>query len=348
MDNKDNANQNTEQVQNTVNNTVTDNTNNVVNAGNVEQSPQVQPVVDSNNITVQNTSVNNTTPTQSPLEPTVAPTQAAPASNNNTQGNTNIPKSQAEAVSNNNEVDTSGNLISAKDAGVGTSTNMKTKEELTKKDKLLDGLPGIGVPVKEENTNNSESVPSQPEEITKEKVSVKKKVQYFFTVIFFILVAVFIYFLPEITDFMSKEQSKQEVITDGFLTCELETNKKDITTNIKNRFGFSKEKLDTYKREKKVSSSSAKDSSLDDADKECEALYEQTKALSGVDVNCSLKNKVQTTTQSIDYGTININKVTSAFAEAGGTYPDYELGDDINEIESEMKSSGFECKRSKT
>ena len=47
------------------------------------------------------------------------------------------------------------------------------------------------------------------------------------------------------------------------------------------------------------------------------------------------------------YNEINEEVVTSAYVEAGGIYPDYSLNENIDQIERNMKNSGYECERIK-
>ena len=65
-----------------------------------------------------------------------------------------------------------------------------------------------------------------------------------------------------------------------------------------------------------------------------------------VTVSCSSKKGEVSNKQIIDYEKIDKNKVTSAYTEAGGVYPEFNKGQNIDEIESKMTSSGYKCSRS--
>ena len=50
-------------------------------------------------------------------------------------------------------------------------------------------------------------------------------------------------------------------------------------------------------------------------------------------------------TQTLNYNTLNVEKVTSAYIEAGGVYPEFKKGQDIDGIEKNMNASGYTCER---
>ncbi len=184
------------------------------------------------------------------------------------------------------------------------------------------------------------------EPVQSEPLTFKKKVQYFFVGIFFIILAVFIYFLPEINEYLSTEgfNKKEKVIETGTLYCELEKEDGKITYQTTDEFEFSKELLKSYKRTAKVSTNEQNDT-ISSAQQECENLEEQTQGLSGIKVSCNSNSTFQRTVQTIDYESVNTDKAKAAFAEVGGTYPQYKLDQKISEIETSMKESGFECRR---
>ena len=140
------------------------------------------------NVEVNNTTVNNqNNDVLKPSEDAVKP--------NSVEVNTtkDTPKTHVDAVSTNDEVEKSSDLPSAKDADVGTKTSIEQKTTI--KDRMLDGLPGIGVPNKDKNSNfninNNDNKADTGEKVTsevkQEPLTFKKKIQYFFTIIFFIL-----------------------------------------------------------------------------------------------------------------------------------------------------------------
>ena len=49
--------------------------------------------------------------------------------------------------------------------------------------------------------------------------------------------------------------------------------------------------------------------------------------------------------QSFVYADLDEEKLTAAYTEAGGTYPQYQNGQDMDSIEKNMNASGYSCER---
>lgn len=168
-----------------------------------------------------------------------------------------------------------------------------------------------------------------------------------FAAILLIGLMVMIYFLPQISDFVSDFQTKrtQQQITTGVLEC---SNKKttdtlDINTNV--LFDFSDSKLTKMTYTLIHTGDKLKDKDeLKTLNEECLTLQQEAKNLGGVTISCSLKDGINTSKQILDYAKIDVKKATTAYTEAGGTYfQEFYLYQDIGIIESEMTSSGYTC-----
>ena len=78
----------------------------------------------------------------------------------------------------------------------------------------------------------------------------------------------------------------------------------------------------------------------------CLLLKDEAGQLDGVTISCSLNNGVNSNKQILDYEKLDLNKVTSAYTEAGGVYPgEFKKSEDISKIESEMISTGYKCEK---
>ncbi len=168
-----------------------------------------------------------------------------------------------------------------------------------------------------------------------------------FAAILLIGLMVMIYFLPQISDFVSDFQTKrtQQQITTGVLEC---SNKKttdtlDINTNV--LFDFSDSKLTKMTYTLIHTGDKLKDKDeLKTLNEECLTLQQGAKNLGGVTISCSLKDGINTSKQILDYAKIDVKKATTAYTEAGGTYfQEFYLYQDIGIIESEMTSGGYTC-----
>lgn len=193
----------------------------------------------------------------------------------------------------------------------------------------------------------ADNTKSNPDKKTKKESNLK----YYMTFIFFALLIWMVAFLPEISSFVSnymasKQQEGVPAITTGTLTCTMNTNddKYDYYYEADFNFKDSKMYLLTF------SATTKGDQNLDAIElsgmkSSCDLLQQQTANLEGVEVSCSLSNGVYENVQKLDYEDLKSDLVTTAYLEAGGTYPNYEYGQDINEIEKEMKASNYTCER---
>lgn len=193
----------------------------------------------------------------------------------------------------------------------------------------------------------ADNTKSNPDKKTKKESNLK----YYMTFIFFALLIWMVAFLPEISSFVSnymasKQQEGVPAITTGTLTCTMNTNDDKYDYYYEADFNFKDSKM--YRLT--FSATTKGDQNLDAIElsgmkSSCDLLQQQTANLEGVEVSCSLSNGVYENVQKLDYEDLKSNLVTTAYLEAGGTYPNYEYGQDINEIEKEMKASNYTCER---
>ena len=170
-------------------------------------------------------------------------------------------------------------------------------------------------------------------------------------IVFFIFMFAFIMFLPDISTFVSlkkaeEEQKKAPVITTGSLTCTLSRTSEAFNLDYTAVFEFTDSKLD-----KLIYTSATKgDAVVDEIPltnllTKCETLQEEVYGNDGVRIECSQSGGMVVETQTLNYNTLNVEKVTSAYIEAGGVYPEFKKGQDIDGIEKNMNASGYTCER---
>lgn len=186
---------------------------------------------------------------------------------------------------------------------------------------------------------------------SKDKSKKDSNLKYYMTFIFLALLIWMVAFLPEISSFVSEffDNRKQEEIpqiTTGTLTCTMNANDDKYDYYYKAIFDFEDSKMYrlTY------SATTKGDQYLDAVElaamkSSCDLLQQQTANSKGIDVSCSLSNGVYENVQKLDYGTLDVKDVTTAYLEAGGTYPNYKFEQNIDEIEKEMKASNYTCER---
>lgn len=211
-----------------------------------------------------------------------------------------------------------------------------------------------------ENNNSNEKHNYHQEQNLKEvnindpKSKKESNTKYILTIILFIVLFGVVYFLPEISSLINLEIAKKNAeknavkITTGTLKCKLSKSDKKFDYSYTAMFNFENNKLKklVYTSETKGDQYTDKTelSSLED---ECQQLEDNISDLSGIAVSCSLNKGTMTKKQTFNYSEIQSDEISSEYAESGGTYPEYALNDNIDKIEKNMKSSGYECERIK-
>lgn len=256
-------------------------------------------------------------------------------------------------------------LLRAEEERQRLEAEQKKKEEEEKKARELANVQTTQVqnvpeiPKKEvenqpENTNqekiedkNTETLNMPPaKKGSSEKAETAKRI---FLVVFFIAIFALLYFMDYVNDFISNIQArntKEEVITTGKSVCELKKSTDKFDVSITATFQIINSKLTslTYLTVTKGDEKEDKNE-LEELYNECITLKDEVSSLN-VTVSCSSKKGEVSNKQIIDYEKIDKNKVTSAYTEAGGVYPEFNKGQNIDEIESKMTSSGYKCSRS--
>lgn len=177
----------------------------------------------------------------------------------------------------------------------------------------------------------------------------KSNFRYIMTIILFILLFVFVFYLPDISHYLNEKQylkNKEGLITTGDLYCKKKDNDDNFNYLYENTFSFANNKLTRLDNKVTTTGSLSKDlEHLEELKKNCDNLKLQTKGLDGVNIRCSLNDKTTIVEQELRYVDIKVEKVTNSYIEAGGVYPNYKYKDNINKIEKEMKSAGYTCER---
>ena len=64
--------------------------------------------------------------------------------------------------------------------------------------------------------------------------------------------------------------------------------------------------------------------------------------------DCTVSATMQQTIQEIDYEELDMDYVTTNITEFEGFYPEYELDDNIRQIQVDMERAGYSCTRNET
>lgn len=200
---------------------------------------------------------------------------------------------------------------------------------------------------------NSEEVKQNPS-LNQEKKEPKKKEKHghpvFLTLLIIFLFA-FVYFLPEITSFITEYRNKKSGINElksGMMVCNYETNSNDINYNYKINFKYQKNRLkeSTITTTFRLSDTAINNNFLVEKENSCQLLKlvldEQD---IGMKINCNMSAALQTTTQTIDYKKLNIEFISENIKEFDGFYPKYELNENMTVIQKELETTGYKCIR---
>ena len=179
------------------------------------------------------------------------------------------------------------------------------------------------------------------------------KYQMFLLIVFFIFIILFAVFLPEISTFINlyksgKLNQVEEEITTGKLTCTLKSNTANLDMDYVRVFYFDSKMLTKAEFSLTTRGDATEDEkTLDDLKTKCEKLKEHSKYAGGFTVSCESSTGKVVETQSYNYASIDESEINSAFAEIGGTVPEFSNGEDIDKIEHSMNAAGYSCFKEK-
>lgn len=235
-------------------------------------------------------------------------------------------------------------------------TNNSTSAKSTPKVVKVEHIKEVVKEVKPKDDNsNKGKVKDQPNDGTPQKeVVVKEKGGFFGRFILFLFIIflfAFVYYLPEISQYIEDYKKAKSGIEDGSMksgtmTCTLtKDNKDNLSTIYETTFTYTKNKL---KKTEQVTSYKLKDdatstATLDESENECQELKSALTGVSGIDVSCSKTAVLQKTTQVIDYTKFNVEKVTTNIAEYKGFYPEFQLDQSVAGIRKNLEDAGYSC-----
>ncbi len=235
-------------------------------------------------------------------------------------------------------------------------TNNSTSAKSTPKVVKVEHIKEVVKEVKPKDDNsNKGKVKDQPNDGTPQKeVVVKEKGGFFGRFILFLFIIflfAFVYYLPEISQYIEDYKKAKSGIEDGSMksgtmTCTLtKDNKDNLSTIYETTFTYTKNKL---KKTEQVTSYKLKDdatstATLDESENECQELKSALTGVSGIDVSCSKTAVLQKTTQSIDYTKFNVEEVTTNIAEYKGFYPEFQLDQSVAGIRKNLEDAGYSC-----
>lgn len=170
----------------------------------------------------------------------------------------------------------------------------------------------------------------------------------FMTVILFVFLFAFVYFLGDITEYINQRKLEKQTaeISNGKLICTNTKSTENLDIKINATFAFENKEIISLNYIITSTGDKIRDKQeLEELLSNCKRLQQEVKNYAGVGVVCSLNNGVNSVKQNFDYSVLDFQKMTSAYAEAGGIYPQFKYKDNINSVESKMIASDYSCEK---
>ena len=255
----------------------------------------------------------------------------------------------------NNNLEQNNNTSNVTPNVDGSNNNENVSSTETINDKILFGNKeekNTPVIMSKKMSEELEAKKRQEKAIMEQYVPVPvSKAKYVAMIVFFIFMFALVYFLPDISSFVSlkkaeKEQQNTPTITTGLLTCKLSRTTDIFNIEYTGQFSFEDSKLNKLTYITSTKGDSVIDAeSLDFIITKCNKLQDQVSGLGGVHLTCDQSGGTITEKQVLDYNTLDAEIATAAYVEAGGIYPEFKKSQDIDQIERNMHASGYTCER---
>lgn len=171
-------------------------------------------------------------------------------------------------------------------------------------------------------------------------------------IFFLIFIICFTIFLPDIHAFITKLKSgelkpKEEVkITDGTLYCTYKKSSEDLDYNYDYEFKFTNNRVQSYVRIVTTKGDTTVDKdTLDKLKADCNIMKNESDNINGITTSCKSESNSITVTEKIELDSYEYGSITSVYSEAGGNNPEFTYEQDMDDIEKNMKATGFTCER---
>lgn len=200
---------------------------------------------------------------------------------------------------------------------------------------------------------SNESIPQINEKLKRVETDYKppSKFKIAMLIIFFILLLAFVIFLPDLSSLVARYKAGEfnkidNKITSGKLKCTLSSNTTNLDMDYERLFTYTDNGLDKAEYTITTKGDPTQDeATLNEMNQKCQLLSTHTKGLDGVSVSCNYYDGKLVERQSFNYLSLDADSVDSAFSEAGGTYPEFSAGQDMDKIEKTMNAAGYSCTR---
>lgn len=229
-----------------------------------------------------------------------------------------------------------------------TPTNGQTTQPTPAVNNVVNTPQTVSTPQPQPGVVGQQPQPSQQVQQTQPEAPQEKMSTFKFiiAIIFFISFTGFVIFIPEISKFVKSKMGNQEkpvesnLVSNGTLLCEKKTtsDETDITYTLDFTFEDKKLILSSYT----ITYESLDTEYISKKEAECKLVAEKSKDVNGIETTC--KNKQGILVINEDYTNKDIDKSNiTAYTEAGGTYPEFEYGENVYDIQTKLVKQGYDC-----
>ena len=200
------------------------------------------------------------------------------------------------------------------------------------------------------NQTNDNTVPTSAK-IEENTTGKQKKGHPVFLVLLMIFLFAFVFFLPDITNFITdymNEKTGVNELKSGTMSCSFRnsTDNLDYTYDLSFKYEKNRLKSSRMTTTSRLADTATDNSILTEKNNSCEFLKTVLDENDiGMTADCSVSAAVQITTQNIDYEKLDMDFITDNITEFEGFYPEYELNQSVTTIEQELENSGYTCER---
>ena len=265
-----------------------------------------------------------------------------PVNGNTNIGNTNV-NPQQPSIEHSNQINASQSINQNTVNSVPSSNNVQNSQ-----------VQSTTMQMPQVNQGNVEQKPTAN---AIENSSTNKKPNYkppgafktFLLIVFFGGLVAFIIFLPEIQAFVAQQRSGKVTsneITTGKLICKLKTNTANLDKSFERIFNYTDKKLVSSTFTTVIKGDITEDATtLDELNEKCRLIKTSVADINGISITCDYASGILTEKETFDYKEYDMEKVKTAYTEAGGDVLEYEYGHDIDKIQTTMLQGGFTCNK---
>lgn len=265
-----------------------------------------------------------------------------PVNGNTNIGNTNV-NPQQPSIEHSNQINASQSINQNTVNSVPSSNNVQNSQ-----------VQSTTMQMPQVNQGNVEQKPTAN---AIESGSTNKNPNYkppgafktFLLIVFFGGLVAFIIFLPEIQAFVAQQRSGKVTsneITTGKLICKLKTNTANLDKSFERIFNYTDKKLVSSTFTTVIKGDITEDATtLDELNEKCRLIKTSVADINGISITCDYASGILTEKETFDYKEYDMEKVKTAYTEAGGDVLEYEYGHDIDKIQTTMLQGGFTCNK---